>query len=62
MKNLIKSKRVYYGITQQELANLININRAYLSKIENNQRTPSVKIAKKIADELDFDWTLFFKD
>ena len=62
MKNLIKSKRVYYGITQQELANLININRAYLSKIENNQRTPSVKIAKRIAYELDFDWTLFFKD
>ena len=60
MKNLIKNKRKYYEITQEQLAQKVQINRAYLSKIENDLRVPSVRIAKKIAEELDFDWTLFF--
>jgi len=33
-----------------------------ISKIELGERQPSVKVAKKIASVLGFDWTLFYQD
>lgn len=48
--------------TQQKIADQCGISQNFYSWIENGERTPSVKVAKKIAEVLDFDWTLFFTD
>ena len=33
-----------------------------ITEIENGNANPSVKVAKKIAAVLGFDWTMFFED
>ena len=48
------------SITQEKIANEVHIARAYYSQIENGDRRPSVDVAKKIANYLQFDWTCFF--
>ncbi|PTQ56097.1 MAG: hypothetical protein BSOLF_0839 [Candidatus Carbobacillus altaicus] len=49
------------GMTQDEVAKKIQINRSFYTQIENGVRNPSVDTAKKIADVLSFNWTLFFE-
>ncbi len=49
-------------LTQEKIALEIGISRSAYSNIESGHRDPSVVVAKKIANELQFDWTLFFKD
>ena len=49
----MKEKRLQKKITQQELANLIDISISQLANIENNRNIPSVEIAIKIAHKLD---------
>lgn len=46
-------------LTQEKVATLANVDRSYYTKIENGV-IPSVKVAKRIAAVLGFDWTLFF--
>lgn len=48
------------GLTHEQVAELAGIDRSYYTKIENGS-TPSVKVAKRIASVLGFDWTLFFE-
>lgn len=47
--------------TQEFVALQSGIQRAYYTQIEKGVRNPSVEIAKRIADCLSFDWTLFFE-
>lgn len=47
--------------THQQVADLAGIKRQYYGMIENGERTPSVATAKKIAEILGFEWTLFFE-
>ena len=49
------------GMTQQEIADLVGLDRTTITKIENGA-TPSIDTAKKIAAVLGFRWTLFFED
>jgi putative transcriptional regulator len=49
-------------MTQQEVANAANVDVTMISKIEVGERQPSVKVAKKIAAVLGFDWTRFYED
>lgn len=49
-------------LTQLQIADIVSISRAHYANIENGLRRPSYEVAKKIADILDFDWTLFFED
>lgn len=49
-------------LTQQQLADLIQVDRTLISKIESGSAMPSVVTAKKIAAALDFDWTRLFDD
>ena len=51
-KSKLKLARERKGLTQEELANKINISRAYLSHIESGNHGPSLKVAVKIAKEL----------
>ena len=57
LKHLRKAKHM----TQDELAQKIGIERVSYCNIENGKRRPSVEVAKKIAEVLDFDWTKFFE-
>lgn len=50
------------GMTQEEVANATDVERASYSNIENGKRRPSVAVAKRIADVLGFDWTRFFEE
>ncbi|UQN27965.1 helix-turn-helix transcriptional regulator [Bacillus amyloliquefaciens] len=47
-------------MTQEEVANQADIKRPYYSQIESGVRRPSVQVAKKISEVLEFDWALFF--
>jgi len=49
------------GMTQQELADLVGLDRTTITKIENGA-TPSIDTAKRIAAVLGFNWTLFYQD
>lgn len=58
-RELIKEKRAALNLTQKQLADLVGVDRTTISKIENGIR-PSVNSAKKIAQILGLDWTIFF--
>lgn len=59
--NLLIQRRRLLGYSQQDVANLIGIDRSYYSKIENGL-TPSVKVAKALGQQLGIDWTIFFNE
>lgn len=48
-------------LTQEQVALLSGISRSAYSNVENG-RGLSVKLAKKIASALKFDWNLFFEE
>jgi len=58
----LSSIRVTSGLTHEEIAKIVGVKRQYYSMIENGSRTPSVKVAQKIADVLNFEWILFFDE
>ncbi|MEG1222402.1 MAG: helix-turn-helix transcriptional regulator [Bacilli bacterium] len=51
--NRIKFLREGRLFSQEDFANEININRNYLSDIENGRRNPTIKILSKIATGLE---------
>ena len=61
MRVWLVKQRGRVGLTQEEVANRSGIARTTYAMIEQNNRTPSVPVAKKIATVLDFDWTIFFE-
>lgn len=54
-------KRKKKKLTQTDLAERVSCKTAYISLIENGERSPSVETAKKIADILKFNWTKFYE-
>lgn len=52
MSNKIASIRKAKKITQSELAKKLNINRSYLSEVENGKASPSLRMLERIANEL----------
>jgi len=57
----LKIIREKNNLTQQQLADLIAVDRTLISKIECGVSTPSVYTAKKIAAALGFHWTKFYE-
>lgn len=57
----IKSKRTEKGYTQDELAAAVGISRNYISDLENERYTPSVKTLSRIAKELEMDLNFLIK-
>ena len=57
----LKTLRIKKGVRQVELAAETGTTVQYIWMIENGERKPSVKVAKRIAKVLGFDWTLFFE-
>jgi len=60
MRHWLKQIRKSKGHTQQSIAKLCGISRSYYADIERGDADAGGKTAKKIADELGFDMTLFF--
>ncbi|MDR2966667.1 MAG: helix-turn-helix transcriptional regulator [Methanobacteriaceae archaeon] len=49
MKNILEKLRKERGITQAELANILEVSRQTISSLENGRYNPSVILAFKIA-------------
>ena len=58
----LKAKRKAKGLRQTDLAQAAQISQSLVTLIESGIRKPSVKVAKRIAAVLGFDWTEFFKE
>lgn len=58
----LKKIRKGANLTQKQLAIKCGCERSTIGKIEAGAINPSVRLAKKIAKVLNFDWTLFYKD
>lgn len=63
LKEILSNARKEKHLTHDQVANKTNkgITRQYYGMIENGDRTPSVDVAKSIAEVLDIDWTIFFE-
>ncbi|MGN0907939.1 MAG: helix-turn-helix transcriptional regulator [Bullifex sp.] len=59
---ILRELRIKYGMTQEELARKVSVNRATIALIEAGKNKPSVKLAKKLAPIFDINWADFFKD
>ena len=62
MREWLKTIRLKRGLTMLALSSKLDISESYYSMIESGGRRPSVETAQKIADELKFNWTRFFKE
>lgn len=58
----LRTLRIKYGLSQDELASEMDCNRSTIAMIETGKNEPSIKLAKKLAKYFDVDWTVFFKD
>lgn len=50
------------GMTSAELASIAQVSVRTVKAYERGERQPSIKVAKRIAAVLGFDWTEFFSD
>ncbi len=55
MRHWLRNKRLGKNMTQKDVAKKVGVERAYYTMIESNYRNPSIKIAKKIAEILEFE-------
>ena len=62
MRSRLKELRHKSHLTQEQLAKMVGISRTMITEIENGNANPSVKVAKKIAAVLGFDWTRIYED
>ena len=60
--NPIKKRREEKGLTQANLALLLDITQIYVSQFETGGLVPSKKLIKKIAEILDLDEETFNKE
>ena len=60
MNNWLAQKRATKLLSQKEVAKLAKMPRTTYASIEQGRRNPSVKNAMRIAEVLEFEWTLFF--
>lgn len=58
----LKEERTKANMTQLELAEKCGVIRTTITEIETGRNKPSVKLAKKIGEVLNLEWTEFFKD
>lgn len=49
-------------MSRKELAGLVKVDPSFISKIEKNQRDPSVILAMKLGKILNFDWKEFYTE
>ncbi len=62
MGEVIREARLNQGLTQEELAELIDVTPAYIGHIERNQRNFSLELLVKLTTELGIDMNYMFSD
>ena len=58
----IKQLRVFYGLTQEELANRCELTKGYISQLENDLTSPSISTLTDILSTLGTNLKNFFND
>lgn len=58
----LKELRELSRLTQQELAERANCARSTIASIEVGFMSPSIPLAKRLAEVLEVDWTIFFEE
>ena len=48
--NRVRSLRRQRGLTQVEMAEMLGVDRSYLSEIENGKKDPSLRVLKTLAE------------
>lgn len=61
MREWLVELRNKKGLTQEDVAIKSDVARAYITQIETGDRRPSVQVAKRIAEAVGFEWTIFFE-
>lgn len=59
---LLREKRVDYGLTQNELGNLINKSTSYICDLEHNRKNPSLNTLVTISKVLNLDLNLITEE
>ena len=62
MRTWFKEARECSQISKKDLAEIVSVDPAYISKIEKGQRDPSVILAMKLGKILNFEWQQFYKE
>lgn len=62
MVDFKRLRKMHCGMTQQELADAVGVTVVHITNIENGKNRPSVKLAKKLGEVLDFDWKQLFDE
>ncbi len=67
INNSIVPQKIEEGLTKRNLtkyqvAQILGVNRSYITRISDGERIPSVDMAKRIGILLDFDWHIFFSE
>ena len=58
----IEDGLVKKGYTKYQVAQILGVDRGYITHVVKGERLPSVDMAKRIALLLDFDWRIFYED
>ncbi|HBP38661.1 MAG TPA: transcriptional regulator [Clostridiales bacterium] len=61
MRKWLVDRRKNRGMTQMDIAAKAGISRAYYTQLETGQRDPSIKVAIRLAEILDLEWTWFYE-
>lgn len=62
MRHWLKQIRLAKGFTQEEVAKMSGISRSYYADVERGTANAGGSTAKRIADTLGFDMSLFFEE
>lgn len=62
IRKCLKTSRIEAGLTQEELANELDIAEITVRKIENGKKNPSAKLAVKYANFFEKDLAILFPD
>ena len=62
MRDWLIAIRMHKKLSQKDVANAIDVSQPTYWEYEHGVSTPSVRVAKRIAAYLGFDWTLFYDD
>ena len=61
MRAWLKEARIDKRLTQDDVSEKADIAPSFYNMIENGNRRPSVEVAKRIAEILNFEWTRFYE-
>lgn len=58
----LKELRKQKNVSQQKVADACGVKRQTIAMIETGKNLPSVKLAKRLAEFFDVEWTIFFEE